>query len=317
MKSSCQRFVTLAAVLVAAGCTDSAIDRRSQQPGAPAGPISVCAVNYPLQYFAQRIGGEHVQVSFPAPADVDPAYWTPPAETIAAYQQADRILLNGASYAKWVERASLPPSRVVDTSASFADRYIEIEEAVTHRHGPEGEHSHGRVAFTTWLDPQLAIEQARAVCQALSQGWPEHEAEFEANFRELEKDLKRFDRSVQEALAGLRDMPLIFSHPVYPYFQRRFGLNGESLHWEPDELPSAEQWSQLRQLLRTHPARWMIWEAEPKSETVDRLRELGIASVVFAPCGHRPAEGDFLTTMRQNLDNLKRATLGTADLDEK
>ena len=45
-------------------------------------------------------------------------------------------------------------------SAGFADRYIE-GETYTHSHGPGGDHEHGELAFTTWLDPTLAVEQAR------------------------------------------------------------------------------------------------------------------------------------------------------------
>ena len=72
-------------------------------PEAPAEPtaaqtteaLSVYTVNYPLQYLAERIGGDLVEVIFPAPDDVDPAYWAPSPEEIAGYQQADLILLNG------------------------------------------------------------------------------------------------------------------------------------------------------------------------------------------------------------------------------
>ena len=76
-------------------------------------PLSVYVVNYPLQYFAERIGGKHVNVSFPAPQGVDPAYWSPDAEVVVAYQEADVILLNGAGYARWVGRASLPYAKLV------------------------------------------------------------------------------------------------------------------------------------------------------------------------------------------------------------
>ena len=34
--------------------------------------LTVYTVNYPLQYFAERIGGEYVEVIFPAPGDEDP-----------------------------------------------------------------------------------------------------------------------------------------------------------------------------------------------------------------------------------------------------
>ena len=74
--------------------------------------LTVYTVNYPLKYFAERIGGEYVEVVFPAPADVDPAYWLPDRETVSDYQKADIILLNGAHYAKWVEKVTLPGSRM-------------------------------------------------------------------------------------------------------------------------------------------------------------------------------------------------------------
>ena len=55
--------------------------------------MTVYVVNYPLQYLAERIGGEHVKVVFPAPAGIDPAYWMPDVKTISDYQKADLILL--------------------------------------------------------------------------------------------------------------------------------------------------------------------------------------------------------------------------------
>ena len=58
--------------------------------------LSVYTVNYPLAYFAERIAGDQARVVFPAPSDVDPAFWQPDRETIRTYQQADLILLNGA-----------------------------------------------------------------------------------------------------------------------------------------------------------------------------------------------------------------------------
>ena len=64
------------------------------------GPLNVYVVNYPLKYFAERIGGPHVRVTLPVPAGEDPVYWTPTIAEITAYQQADLILLNGAGYAK-------------------------------------------------------------------------------------------------------------------------------------------------------------------------------------------------------------------------
>ena len=57
------------------------------------------------------------------------------------YQQADIILLNGAHYAKWVEKVSLPASKTVDTSRKLKDQYIYSTEATTHSHGSGGAHA--------------------------------------------------------------------------------------------------------------------------------------------------------------------------------
>ena len=77
----------------------------------------IAAVNYPLAYFAERLGGDAVEVLFPVPADRDPAFWRPKLAEIAAIQQADVIALNGAGYAGWTTKASLPRSRVANKYA--------------------------------------------------------------------------------------------------------------------------------------------------------------------------------------------------------
>jgi zinc transport system substrate-binding protein len=279
-------------------------------------PLAVYVVNYPLQYFAERLGGEVVEVILPAPADSDPAYWSPDAEVIAAYQAADLILLNGAGYAKWVGRASLRRAKLVDTSVTFRDRYIALEESVTHAHGPQGEHAHEGKASTTWLDPTLAIEHARAIAEAFTKTRPEHGAAFRQWLKVLEADLRRLDERLTAVANTIGDTPLVFSHPVYQYFIRRYAMNGRSVHWEPDELPSERMWHELEELLESHAARWMIWEGVPMDAVAQRLEDLGLRSIVYAPCGNVPEEGNFLTTMQRNVDGLEAAFVNRASEEQ-
>jgi len=294
-------IVTIMILAVAATFATKAVAKDADAP------LSVYVVNYPLQYFAQRIGGPDVRVTFPAPADGDPAFWKPSLEQIAAYQKADLILLNGASYAKWVAHVSLPASRMVDTSTSFADQFIPLEDQVTHSHGLAGKHEHGDVAFTTWLDPQQAIAQARAVRDALIRLRPDAAGDFEQRFAGLERALRELDDGLAAAVAAAGSQPLIFSHPVYQYFIRRYVIDGYAVHWEPEQPPSLEQWQELDRLLAQHPARWMVWEGTPDPATVAELEKRGLDSVVFDPCGNVPEEGDYLTVMRENLRRLSEA----------
>ena len=269
--------------------------------------LVVYTVNYPLQYFAQRIAGEQAEVILPMPADIDPAFWQPDAKDITSLQQADIILLNGAGYAKWLSRVSLPRRKLVNTSTSFSDRYIKITEGVTHSHGREGDHSHAGTAFTTWLDFTQAIEQAKAITQEFSRLRPGSKDVFERNLVMLEQALLDLDRQIREVVALDPDRALVASHPVYQYLKRRYGLKLESIMWEPDEVASEVGWSELALLLKESSAKWMFWESEPNAENIARLQSMDVESLVFNPCGNRPVTGDFLSVMQQNLRELKRS----------
>jgi len=268
--------------------------------------LTIYTVNYPLAYFAERLAGDLAEVRFPAPPDVDPAFWKPGADVVAAYQRADLILLNGAGYAKWVDKASLPRSRIVDTSRAFADKYIQAPTAVTHSHGPGGAHAHAGTAFTTWLDLSQAAQQAEAIAKALIRKRPEAKDRISRNLAALKSDLLALDALIAETAAPGRDRPLLASHPVYQYLARRYGLNLQSVLWEPDTVPDKPQWAELERILGEHRAKWMLWEGEPARESVERLRALGVRSVVFDPCANRPATGDFLSVMRNNARSLEQ-----------
>ncbi len=290
----------------ACGGEDSSDETAGREPEvAESAPIVVYAVNYPLAYFAERIGGDDVDVRLPVPADEDPAFWNPTAEEISAFQAADIILLNGAGYAGWTEKASLPRSKLVNTSADAADKYVEADETLVHAHGPEGEHEHGAMAFTTWLDPTLAIEQARSIRDALVEFRPDAKGRFDASFSQLESELEDLDRELLAAAAALEGVPVLGSHPVYQYLAERYGLNLWSVHFEPDEPPSESGWRELQEIQAERAAPLMLWEAEPMAATRDRLeREFGITSIVFNPCANAPDVDHYIDVMRENAQRL-------------
>ncbi|MEL7484206.1 MAG: metal ABC transporter substrate-binding protein [Planctomycetota bacterium] len=303
-----------AVLLGAAACeqnsTNGADTGSSATAAAASDAFVVQTVNYPLAYFAERISGGHCDVRFLAPADGDPAFWMPDRESIVQLQSADVILANGAGYAKWMGGVSLPTSKIVDTSASFASAYIETEDSVVHSHGEGGEHSHGGTAFTTWLDMTQARAQAEAVRDALIERHPEHADDFRANAEALLADIDALNAdllAVGESLAGT---PLIGSHPVYQYLSRRYGLALEALHWEPEMTITEENLAELAELREGHAAGWMVWEGEPTAEAIAALEGVGVRSIVFDPAGNRPDQGDWLNVMQANVEALRSVVEG-------
>lgn len=274
----------------------------SHVAAAPAGSVAV--VNAPLAHIAETLGGGALDVIFPVPEDVDPAYWQPSPEQVQLYQQADLILLNGAGYAGWTETEILPRTRLVDTTVEVRDRLIPSEATgKVHKHGPEGEHSHdGTFAFTTWLAPDIAKAQVDVAATEIARRWPELAATVEAGQAILHEDIDAMDDAFSEFFEGVAERQIFVSHPVYQYLDRAYPGAFVSLHWEPDADPGEAEWSELEKTLDRSRTPLMLWEGEPIPDTIARLEGLGVEMVVLSPMAAGPRNVDLF---RQLGDQVK------------
>ncbi|MDX8349996.1 metal ABC transporter substrate-binding protein [Cognatiyoonia sp. IB215446] len=266
----------------------------------------IVAVNYPLQYFAERLLGDEAEVVFPVPADVDPSFWRPAISDISMIQSADLILLNGAGFATWVDRVSLPRSRLVNTSAAIRDQFI-VTESITHSHGDGGEHSHEGLASYTWLDPMLAIAQAEAIAGAIAGRELAQADAVYANFAELRSDLEQLDADAQAALAGAQDVPMIATHPRYQYLARRYDLSITSLEWEPGVMPTDAELAELEALVAETGSRVLIWEAAPPPAAFEATAALGLDNVVFNTLARGAADDGYIAAFDAAIADLSDA----------
>lgn len=265
----------------------------------------IVAVNAPLAEFAQRLVGDGAEVVYPIPEGTDPSFWRPSIADISAVQTADLVLLNGAGFATWTSKVSLPRSRVVDTSAVFQDRYI-ATETVSHSHGDGGAHSHTGTASYTWLDPELAAMQAEAVAAALvARGLASEEA-VAPRLEALVEDLADLDARAEALLAETADTVFVATHPRYQYLARAYGLNIVSLEWDAGAAPDAEQIADLARVVEEEGARVLLWEAEPPASARADVAALGLEDVVFSPLA-TPGEAGFATVYWQAVQALVQA----------
>ena len=284
-----------------------ACDPQTTDVSLSAGPGSkpvVLTTNYPLYFFASEIAGDAVDIRMPD-IDGDPAMWVPGPSDLPQMQTADLIIINGAGYESWLAFTTLPSGLLVDTSADIQDQLLPIENEPLHQHGPEGAHSHEGTAFTTWLNPQIAIEQARVISRKLSELVPAQTGGFEERLAGLEEKLSVLDQSLASVFSNFEGQPVVFSHPVYQYLQQRYELNGQSVHWEPDTEPGLKEWVDFQNLLQEHPAKLMIWEGPPLQAMIERLQQWGIESVIFDPAANQPESGDYFSVMHANLLRLE------------
>jgi zinc transport system substrate-binding protein len=233
--------------------------------------LKVLTVNYPLFYFAERIGGELIDLNYVIPDDVDPAFWTPDESALKQYQTFEKDL-------------------------------IRLNTTTSHSHGPDGEHEHEDIAFTVWLDLELAVKQAEAIKTHLTKKIPDQSILLDQNFEKLKQDLLLIHNELLRAGGKYENQVIIGSHPVYQYLARAYNLNMESVHFEPHEFPSKSQWHTLDHMIKKNGVSIMLWENQPSTENEKELNDRKVKSRVFKPCGNKPSKGDFLSIMRENTE---------------
>ena len=268
---------------------------------ANAKPLIVQASSYPAYYFAQRVATDSFDVRYRVPNAVDPAFWRPGDEDLIAFQQADIILLNGATYEKWLKTVTLPRSIMLDTSKGFSDQYLESEGEV-HQHGKGIAHSHGGTAMTTWLDFALAAKQAESIAERFIVEAPADEAAIKERLAVLKEDLEELDDRMNAIAGAWADKELIIaSHPVYQYLAKAYGFTLESVEWEWNTPLGDQETAKLKALIDKNQASWMIWESNPTKDNQARIRQLGLEILVVSPCGNRIGDKDWLQIMHNNV----------------
>ena len=291
----------------ALGCSDR---DASTEPSAEE-PV-VYTTFYPTAFLTERIAGDRLKVVCPVPEGEDPIFWNPSRETLAEYQQADLIVVNGAEFEKWVAHVSLPASRIVDSAAGLPEGFLEFE-ATQHRHGVGGEHTHEGIDGHTWVDPMAARYQVGRIAEALEKRWPEHEREFRQAAAGLQEELVALHSRMSGLEPRVKLATLFASHPAYDYLARRMGWTVLSFDLDPEVVPDEEQLKEIEAKLEGGGKHFLLWEGEPLAETVELLKErFGIASVFFSPVELLDPEleekgEDYLSIMNANIDRLAEA----------
>ena len=83
-----------------------------------------------------------------------------------------------------------------------------------------------------------------------------------------------------------------------------YDLNIASLHQEPEQTITGDNIEELKNLLKHHPAKILIWEGKPLPETLTKLEKIGVKSITFSPLANPGSEIDFIESMQESISNL-------------
>lgn len=267
--------------------------------------VQVGATIFPLADFAQRIGGERVEVHLMVPPGGDAHNWEPSPGDIVLMERLDILLYNGAGLEHWVD-AVVPTLR--------NDALISVETTAGLRLLCAGCDKHGAVDPHVWLSPHRAKEQARVIYYALIRADPEGKALYNANFRELADQFDALHNAFAEGIAPLPGRDIVVAHAAFGYLCMDFGLNqiavqGFSPHAEPTPAGLAQVIRQTRALnINT-----IFFETGASDKVAQAIaRETGARTAVLHPLETlTPAEiaaGEcYFSIMYRNLEALKLA----------
>ncbi len=285
------RLVLALAALLAVPLSGCAVGSSSGKP-------QVVASFYPLQYVAERIVGQHAEVTDLTAPGVEPHDLELSPRQTAQLATADVALYEkGLQPAVDEAIANDPPGHVVDAAAVVGLHQTD---------GALGRDPH------FWLDPTLLAKVAAQLTTAVAAADPAHAADYRSADAALQADLTTLDQEYRRGLAQCRSRTLVVSHDAFGYLAERYHLEVHSIAGlSPDAEPSPRHLAEIGDLVRSEHVTTVFSERLASSRMAESLaRDLGVTTAVLDPLeGLVPSESgeDYLSLMRENLAAIRKA----------
>lgn len=260
----------------------------------------VVAAFYPLQFVAERVGGEHVTVTSLTPPGGESHDLELSPSAVSGLGDADLVVyLSGFQAATDAAVAATGPARVVDAAEAAG---LEV--------GPDGVAPGAGSSLDPhfWLDPTRLADVAHQVADALAEIDPAHAADFTAAADDLVAELDALDAELDAGLAACRGATLVASHEAFGYLAQRYGLHQVGLSGvDPEVEPSPARLREVAATVGAEGVRTLYFETLTSPKVTQTLAEdLGVATAVLDPLEGLAEDDDrdYLDVMRDNLDAL-------------
>lgn len=232
----------VAVCLAVTGC--SSTQPASEDEGTS--KINVVASFYPMADFAEKIGGDKVDVTNLVPAGIEPHDWEPSTTDVRDISDAALLVYNGAGMESWVEdvMAGLDGGpAVVEASAG-----VTLIEGSAHEDDEASADQEGEEEATdphVWLDPENAKIEMRNIADALASVDPDNASYYEENYDKYAEQIDELDQEFRDGLASSTRHTIVVSHEAFGYLCNAYGLEqlgieGLSADSEPDAARMAE-----------------------------------------------------------------------------
>lgn len=277
------------------------------------GGVRVVAAFYPLQYVAQRVGGDDVDVDNLTVPGQEPHDLELTVKETAAVADADLVVFEDgfqpavdAAVETNAEAAVLDAAEAVELLPADGDPHEGEEDS----EGDE-DHDHGDLDPHFWQDPALLADLGDAVADELAELDPDNADTFATNAADLRADLESLDDDYALGLADCERDTVVVSHDAFGYLEK-YDLHFEAIAGlSPDAEPTPGDLARLQELIDEEGITTVFGERLAPPALVDTLAsDTGVTTAVLDPVEGLTDETegeDYLTLMAANLDALRTA----------
>lgn len=305
----------LAGAVALAATALTACSGASAAGGGKDGRLDVMASFYPLQYLAEQIGKDHVQVTTLTKPGVEPHDLEITPKQTARLGESDVVL-----YLKTLQPAvdkAVAQAGVKNTVDAATLTKLEKHAASGHDGHPAGGDEHGEAGADphVWLDPRKYAEIAQGVGAALEKADPAHAADYKKNTDDLLAELTALDTEYKNGLGSTASKTFITTHAAFGYLAERYGLDQEGISGvDPESEPSPARMKDLQAIAKEDNVSTVFFETLASDKTAKTLAaDTGLKTDVLDPLEgitDKSQGADYFEVMRSNLKNLQKA-LGT------
>lgn len=302
---ACLLPLTMAAGCAAAGPANS-VDTK------PPGRLTIVAAFYPLQFVAQRVAGDHAEVTSLTQPGAEPHDLELTPRQVARLTTASLVIYQ-KGFQPAVDEAVVQSgnSEVIDTGTVVPLRPLSTIED-DHDHGAGAVRHDPEMDPHVWLDPTSLSAIARIVQERLSTLDPDHAAGYSRNTDTLNKQLVSLDRSFRAGLKHCIRTEFMTTHAAFGYLAARYHLTQIAISGlSPDSEPSPARIAEVQREARDHQLTTIFYETLVSPAVAQAIADdLGLATDVLDPVEGITSQSrgrDYLSVMYANLAALRKA----------
>jgi len=280
-------------------------------------PLQVVASFYPLQWMAEEVGGDRVEVSSLTKPGAEPHDLELTPRDVGAIQDADAIAFlsefqPGVDTAVVESTGEVFDARDATELVALEPSQRDDEHAEEEAHD-EDDHDAYEVGTTDphfWLDPTRMAEVATAFAETLAAADPAHAGSYRANAKALGTQLADLDAEMETGLADCDRTDLVTSHEAFGYLARRYGFEQVGITGlTPESDPSPKDLAAVADFVEEHDVTTIYFETLTSPAVAETLAsEAGADTAVLDPLEGLTDESDgsdYLEVMRSNLATLQ------------